>query len=80
MCLYSTINAQEFSTEQCLKDLKLAADNANEVSAKILSPQTYKKALAAQGKANSTSKKRSIYVNKQRNRPYTFDQLPKMRN
>jgi OmpA-OmpF porin, OOP family len=57
MCLYSTVNAQEFSTEQCLKDLKLAADNANEVSAKILSPQTYKKALAAQGKANSTSKK-----------------------
>ena len=60
MCLYSTVNAQEFSTEQCLKDLKLAADNANEVSAKILSPQNYKKALAAQGKANSTSKKASL--------------------
>ena len=57
LCFYSTVNAQEISAESCLKELNLAVVEATKVSAKILAPQTYKKGITAQRKANSLSKK-----------------------
>ena len=54
--LFSTLNAQELSNAQCLKDMEIAAKSADQVSAKILAPQTYKKASTSKNKALSPSK------------------------
>ena len=54
LLLISVANAQEFSAAQCLKDMEIAALSADQASAKILSPQTYKKA--------STSKNTTLLI------------------
>ena len=56
LLLISVANAQEFSAVQCLKDMEIAALSADQASAKILSPQTYKKASTSKNKALSSSK------------------------
>ena len=74
LCFYSTVNAQEISAQSCLKDLNLAVVEATKVSAKILAPQTYKKGITAQGKANSLSKK-TKYICEQAKKSSEYFQL-----
>ena len=55
---FASANSQEYSLENCLKEMEDAAREATNVSAKILASRTYQKALNTQEK--SQSKSRSI--------------------
>ena len=53
---FASANSQEYSLENCLKEMEDAAREATNVSAKILASRTYQKALNAQEKSQSQSR------------------------
>ena len=53
---FASANSQEYSLENCLKEMEDAAREATNVSAKILASRTYQKALDAQEKSQSQSR------------------------
>ena len=53
---FASANSQEYSLENCLKEMEDAASEATNVSAKILASRTYQKALNAQEKSQSQSR------------------------
>ena len=53
---FASANSQEYSLENCLKEMKDAAREATDVSAKILASRTYQKALNAQERSQSQSR------------------------
>ena len=53
---FASTNSQEYSLENCLKEMEDAASEATNVSAKILASRTYQKALNAQEKSQSQSR------------------------
>ena len=53
---FASANSQEYSLENCFKEMEDAAREATNVSAKILASRTYQKALNAQEKSQSQSR------------------------
>ena len=56
---FASTNSQEFSLENCLKEMEDAAREATNVSAKILANQTYQNALNAKEKSKAKCNKKT---------------------